>query len=199
LCTAAFFRIKEAAHVYLYRVKRKPHFSNAAFYRELQSSLATSTGAQRRAWALTIAKQNVDLKELSALLKEEDKAAKRFLWLLSDVGLASPEALSAALPFLLKVCGQFRPAYTISFASLWHIVGVPPADEAQAIDLLFRWVQSAHSNATMKTRSFWVLMQLTKKYPELKNELKLCLEDQMDNYSQDFRKRAVKLLHELKE
>ena len=46
----------------------------------------------------------------------------------------------------------------------------------------------------MKSRALFVLTKLVKKYPELKNELKLCLEDQMDKNTDSFRKRAMKEL-----
>ena len=79
------------------------------------------------------------------------------------------------------------------------IVGVPPENEGRAIDLLFQWLLSADTNVTIKSRSLWVLLKLTKKYPELKNELKLCLQDQMDKYTNDFKKRATKILIEIEQ
>jgi hypothetical protein len=42
-----------------------------------------------------------------------------------------------------------------------------------------------------------VLFKLTKKYPEIKNELILCINDQMDKYSIDFKIRSTKILNEL--
>ena len=44
----------------------------------------------------------------------------------------------------------------------------------------------------------FILLNLAKKLPELKNELKLCLEDQMDKYSKDFRKRSGRIILLLK-
>ena len=170
------------------------NFSYTEFYKELESSLPISTSEQRRIWATTIIEKNIDIKELSKLLKAEPKTATRFLWLLSDIGIYNPKILIDVLPFLLDLPDHLDPKYKISFASFWYIVGVPPENEGIAIDLLFQWLLSPNTNVTMKSRSLIVLFKLTKKYPELKNELKLSLEDQKGKYSKDFEKRLDKIL-----
>ncbi len=175
------------------------NFSNTEFYRELESSLPASTGKQRKMWAATIVENNIAIKDLSKLLKCEQKIASRFLWLLSDIGILNPNKLLNELPFLLDLCEQLYPTYKTSFASFWLYAGVPPENEGRAIDLLFQWLLSADTNVTIKSRSLWVLVKLTKKYPELKNELKFCLEDQKDKHTNDFEKRANKILAALEQ
>lgn len=150
-------------------------------------------------WAATIAEKDIDIKDLSGLLKGEPQTASRFLWLLSDVGEADAGRLFVALPYLLDLCDQLNHIYKTSFASLWHIAGVPSEDEGRAIDLLFQWLLSLDTNVTIKSRAIWVLLKLTQKYPELKNELKLCLKDQMDKHTSSFEKRVVKILMELEQ
>lgn len=177
----------------------KTHFSSTEFYEELKSSLPASNMEIRKVWVTTIIEQDVDLKDLSGLLRCEQKVASRFLWLLSEVGLSDPNKLFSELPFLLDFCEQLDPAYKKSFASFWLITGVPPENEGQAIEYLFQWLLSADTNVTIKSRALLVLFKLTKKYPELKNELKLCLQDQMKKYSHDFEKRVAKVLKELEE
>lgn len=173
-------------------------FSNTDFYRDLESGLAQSTEEQRRAWARTIVEQDIDLKQLSGILHAEKKAATRFLWMLSGIGIEKPAKLLEVLPFLLKTMEEINnPVYLTSFANYWLIAGIPFENEGKAIDLSFEWLLSADINVTIKSRAVFVLFNLTKKYPEIKNELRLCLLDQMDKYSKDFHKRAVKILKEL--
>lgn len=171
----------------------------AEFYKELEFSLATSTGEKRKIWATTIIEKDIDIKELSKLLKCEQKIAIRFLWLLSDIGILNPNKLLAELPFLFDLCEHLNPIYKTSFASFWLYVGVPPENEGKAIDLLFHFLQSNHINVTIKSRALLVLFKLTKKYPELKNELKICLVEQMDKHSKDFKKRVSKILIKLEQ
>lgn len=121
------------------------------------------------------------------------------MWFLTEIGMLDPDKLFESLPFLLKLCDQLDPVYKQSFASYWLIAGIPKVQETQAIDLCFEWLISADTNVTIKSRAIWVLLKLTKKYPELKNELKLCIKDQMDKYSKEFEKRAIKILKELEQ
>lgn len=172
-------------------------FSHNAFYKELESCLANDTGPQRKAWAKTIVDQDIDISSLSGLLKSDPKTSMHFRWLLSDVGLLEPKKLFSALPFLLEFFENHDPDFKHSIANWWLIAGIPPEHEGKAINLSFQWLQSSDTQVTTKSRSIWILQQLSKKYPDIKNELKLCLKDQMDKYSEDFRKRAVKVLKEL--
>lgn len=171
--------------------------SKTEFYRELEASLAASTGEQRKMWATRIIKDDLEIKELAGLLTGEQKVATRFLWLLSDVGILAPGKLLAALPFLFQFCANLNPVYKKSFASFWLYAGVPVENEGEAIDLLFQLLLSNDTTVTIKSRGLFVLAKLAKKYPELKPELKICLEEQMDKYSADFKKRAAKLLTEI--
>jgi hypothetical protein len=50
---------------------------------------------------------------------------------------------------------------------------------------------------TTKTYAALALQQLVTKYPDLKNELKLVLKDQLDKNGVSFQKRAGKILSEL--
>ena len=173
-------------------------FSYDDFYGELEFSLPKSTEEQRQTWAATIIEQDLDLRDLSRLLFCEKKVATRFLWMLSGIGMKSQSKLFEALPFLFELSGKLDPAYQTAFANYWLIAGVPPENEAQSIDLSFQWLMDPGITVTIKSRALFVLFKLTKKYPELKNELVLCLEDQLDKHSKDFRKRALKVLNELK-
>ena len=166
-------------------------------YKELKYALATSTGEKRKNWAVTIIEKNIDIKYLSSLLKCEQKIAIRFLWLLSDIGILNPNKLLVELPFLFDLCKDLNPLYKTSFASFWMYCGVPRENEGEAIHLLFDFLLSKDTNFTIKSRALFVLFKLTKKYPEIKNELILCINDQIDNHSNDFKKRSTKILIEL--
>lgn len=173
------------------------NFSYSKFYKELETSLLTSTLEKRKVWVNTIIEKNISLRELSKLLRGEQKIAIRFLWLISEIGLSDPDKLMKELPFLLDLCEELDPIYTRSFANYWLIAGLPLENEGKAINLLFGWLLSPDTNVTIKSRSLLMLFKLSKKYPELKNEIKLCLIDQKDKHSKEFEKKADKLLKEM--
>ncbi len=169
--------------------------SDIEFYDELKSALPKSTTQERKIWASIIIQSEFDIKALSKLLLCKKEIASRFLWLLSEIGEINADKLHQELPFLFELNKTDKPLnFQTSFATFWLIAGVPHENEALAIDLLFGWLQSPNINVTTKSRSLFVLVNLTKKYPALKNELKLCLEDQMDKNTKDFNRRAKKVL-----
>lgn len=172
--------------------------NNLEFYNELKFSLPTSTAEERRFWASIIIEKEIEIKELSNLLFCEKKIASRFSWLLSGIGSLDSKKLLSELPFLFSISEQVTNInFKHSFATYWLLCGVPLENEAEAIDLLLGWIQSSNINVTTKSRSLFAFYNLTKKYSDLKNELKLCLEDQLDKNTNDFRKRAMKILDKL--
>lgn len=172
-------------------------FSNTEFYKKLEAFLPSSNGEQRKIWVEAIIEKSIEIKDLSGLLTAEYKTASRFLWLLSEIGMSDPQKLFTVLPFLLDFTDNLNPIYKTSFANFWLIAGIPPENEGKAIDMSFQWLLSNEINVTIKSRSVLVLFKLTKKYPEIKEELKLCLMDQMDKNSNAFRKKSAKILLEI--
>lgn len=117
------------------------------------------------------------------------------MWLLTDIAEVDKKVLSDKLNYLFDFCLPLEHIrIEDSFPNYWRICGVPVDREAQYIDYLFKWMQSSESNVTAKSRSLFVLFELTKKYPELRNELKLILLDQLDINTEEFKKRANKIL-----
>lgn len=168
------------------------------FFIELKNALPASTVADRKAWAAKIIAADIPLKNLFILLQGSQPVARRFSWLLTEIGEADPNRLFQQLPYLLELSDQIHQFdFRASFATYWRVAGIPPENEAQAIDWLFGWIYSAKTNVTTKSRALFVLFDLTKKYPDLKNELKLYLEDHQAKNSEDFRKRAQTILNKL--
>ncbi len=168
------------------------------FYHHLQKHLLKSTNADREVWASKIVEEGISLRELADLLHCKKQIAMRFLWLLSDIGSADGDYLLKELPFLFEFRHKvenldIRPA----FAKYWQLVGIPEENEGEAIDLLFGWLLSADIKVTVKSNALFALFNLTQKYPELKRELKVSLENQLGKSTADFDKRARRLLKKL--
>lgn len=168
--------------------------SHTHFFGELKSSLAGSSGEQRKQWAIAIISGNISITSLATVLSSGGKTSSHFLWLVSDVALQDSKRLLAELPELFDFMEKNYPEHLSAFASWWHYCGVPEENEAKAIDYLFKWFLSAETAVYIKTRALWVLAELSKKHPELKVELGICIGDQMSKYSKEFEKRAKKIL-----
>lgn len=169
--------------------------TTTSFYKTLELNLPASTGKQRITWAKFILEEKINLRRLYGLLDGDAKVATRFLWILSDIAIANPNYMLHELPSLWLYCKDFKTELKQSFASLWRLAGVPKENEA--IELLFQFLSDAGVNSTIKSRSMLVLFELTKKYPDLKNEFQLSLSPLAEQYSLDFKKRVRKLLAQL--
>jgi len=166
--------------------------------KELECELPKSSALDRKRWASRILQEHIDLKELSHLLFQKKEIALRFLWLLSEIGEQDPKALLHHLPYLFKLREQGEHVdLHAQFATYWLIAGVPNENEAAAINLLFGLLNSSVANVTTKSRALLVLQALTSKFPELKNELKVCLEEQLNRNTKNFNKQAMKMLEAL--
>lgn len=163
-------------------------------YFELEKNLAVSSSPQRHRWAKTIVDEQMDLIQIALLLRGERKAAMRLLWLISDIGLYDASYLFKALPELFAYCKDLPDYYRESFASWWRIAGVPEESESDAIDHCFHMMKSVTATPTNKLRAAEVLMKLTKKYPDLRAEVVMCIEANEDRYSADFLKRSRRLI-----
>lgn len=154
---------------------------------ELKVGLANSSGQDRQRWAQFIAEKRIDIHQLLPTLDLGQKTGTRFLWLLSDIGMVDPELLRSYLPELLA---RSKSKSTIplnnAMARYWLIAGVPEGQEGEAIDLCFDMLQQPTLNVSLKYNALRVLAQLTDSYPELKDEFKQTLEDQLGKHTRTF-------------
>jgi hypothetical protein len=66
-----------------------------------------------------------------------------------------------------------------------------------AADICFKYLLSGKEPVAVKVHAMDVLFNITRKFPELKEELKLAIEDQMPFGSAGFRSRGGKILKSL--
>lgn len=164
----------------------------------LKANLPTSTEIDRIKWANEIVDQEIELNSLSDLYLCDYKIASRYLWFLSKVGELDSKKLLEFLPTLLELRKKKTHKNTEgTFANFWLLVGIPVENESEVINLLFEWLNSPKVNVTGKSRSMQALNILSFKYPEIKNELKLCLEFQKDKYSSNYQEKVGKILKDL--
>ncbi len=169
------------------------------FLSQLKEELPGCNAMQRQNWVKHIVKKKIPLSLLTPLLLEKRAIALPFSWLLSGIAKTDSATFNKSLPQLYAIRKEVTTFdFEQSFATYWGLAGVPIENEADAIDLLFKLLQSANVNVTTKSRALIPLTALTQKYPELKNELRECLEVQQNNSTAQFKKRAQNLLNQLK-
>ncbi len=153
----------------------------------------------RQIWAKQIVDEGIDMKELANIfLFSNEASALQFTWLLSDIGNYNRDVLYKILPYLFEKREQTNiKDFKYQFVKYWSIAGIPEENEADAINLLFNWLNNSSTNVSTKTHAMLNLYKLSKKYPDIKNELKTGIETQLNKTSISFSTRAAKILKKL--
>jgi hypothetical protein len=152
-----------------------------------------------RKWGTYICANDIPLSTLLELLDDDRFTTSRFLWMTGGIVEIDPERVKPVVPYFFeKRTVVTVPNYDRSLAKFLWLAGVPEEIEAEAIDALFRWILDPKVITTTKTYAALALQKLVSKHPDLKNELKLVLEDQLDKNGVSFQKRVGKILRELK-
>lgn len=165
------------------------------FYHELLLKLPTSTASQLRFWTQKIIQDQVAIDSLISLACKEKPVASRFLWLLGDMAETAPKVLFPCLHQLFQLKSKINGIdVNRSLAKYWQLCGIPEEHEAEAIDMLFDWLNDSTSNVSLKMHAAEALFNTSSTYPELRNELKASLEEQLHKNSKSFNTRAGNLL-----
>lgn len=165
--------------------------------------LSTSLKADRsdtniRRWGRYVIDNNIALESLLPILGHEKRVATGFIWMVGGICELAP---TVVLPCVSRFYAMRHEVpivnYDRSLAKMFWLAGVPAEIEGEVIDQLFKWLLGSNITVTTKNYSMFALYKLCGQYPELKNELKITLEDQLDKNTADFKKRGMKMLEEL--
>ncbi|ASS50094.1 MAG: hypothetical protein A3D31_11025 [Candidatus Fluviicola riflensis] len=154
--------------------------------------------ANLRKWGKYISENDIDLKDLLGLLDEDRFTAMRFLWLTGGLVEIDPQRVAPAISYFFSKRHTINvPNYDRSVAKFCSLAGIPAEIEGEVVDLLFQWILDPKVITTTKTFAVLALYNQSQKYPDLKNELRIVIEDQLDKNGVSFEKRAGNILAEL--
>jgi len=137
--------------------------------------------------------------ELMALfLGDEYRLTQRAAWVLSKCIDQHPWLLS---PYLEKVIynlqGDVSVAVKRNTVRILQNIDIPEDLMGPLADVCFQFLESGEEAVAVKVFSMTILFNITKKEPDLKNELRLLIEDQLPYGSAGFKSRAKKILPHL--
>lgn len=136
--------------------------------------------SNRNAWTREIIENRIKLSELFPILKSGKTASMRFTWILGDISTLKPELLFEHLPYLFSIRNEMPfPNYDRSLAKFFCNCGIPETIEGIAIDELFKWLNSASVSVSTKHYCVLTLQKTCERYPELKPEFLLILNEQL--------------------
>lgn len=132
-------------------------------------------------------------------LKDEYRVVQRAAWPLSYAVIAHPEFIKKHFSKLLENLGKPRIHNSVkrNTVRLMQDIQIPEKFHGQVMNICFGYISSPTEFAAVKAFALTVLENLSKKYPEIRSELKTIIEDRWDYESAAFRVRGKKILMSL--
>ncbi len=142
---------------------------------------------------------NVLMNLFDLFLNDEYRVVQTAAWPLSYLVIAHPTLISKHFSTLVKNLQKpmLHDAVKRNTLRLLQAISIPQRLHGVVMSLCFDYLVSPDEPAAIKAFSLTVLQNLSKQYPEIKQELKTIIEDRWDLESAAFKSRAKKILKEL--
>jgi len=132
-------------------------------------------------------------------LKDEYRVVQRAAWPLSYAVIAHPEFIKKHFSKLLKNLDKsgIHNSVKRNTVRLMQDIQIPEKFHGQVMNVCFGYIGSPTEAVAVKAFALKILENLSKKYPEIRSELKTIIEDRWDYESAAFRTRGKKILKSL--
>lgn len=162
--------------------------------RILQENSRTHT-LKIAAWAGSDPKHLAQLVEL--FLHDEYRVVQRAAWVLSYVAQQHPQLVEPHLPAMVRRMEDegIPVAVKRNVTRVLQFLPIPPALHGPVMNKCFELLVNPEETIAVRAFSMTVLANLAKEYPDIRNEIRLVLEDQLQHQpSPGFASRAKKIL-----
>ncbi len=139
---------------------------------------------------------------MQIFLKGEYRNAQRAAWILRECFSDQQSLLKSYFPSLLNKLYE-TPIHDAIKRNVMAIFAdykgtYPESIHDQLLEKAFEYLENQKEKVAIKAHSMTVIERLCQVYPELQNELKILLEDQLEFGSAGFKSRAKKILGSIK-
>ncbi|WP_143306739.1 hypothetical protein [Chitinophaga vietnamensis] len=137
---------------------------------------------------------------MQLFLHDEYRVVQRAARIVNFVAEAHPALVAPYLPEMAAMLGTpgLTPAVTRNIVRLFQFMPIPETVHGTLMNACFQFLEAPESPTAVKAFSMTVLSRLAKDYPDIRNEIILLIEDQLEhNPSAGFRSRAKKVLKEI--
>jgi hypothetical protein len=132
-------------------------------------------------------------------ISDDPLVTQRAGWPLSYAVIAHPGLIQKHFAKLLKNLAKpnLHNAVKRNSIRLLEDITIPERFHGDLMNICFDYITDPQEKPAIKAFSLTVLQNLSRQYPDIRNELKLVIESQWDNESAAFRSRAKKILKEI--
>lgn len=133
-------------------------------------------------------------------LHDEYRVVQRAAWPVSYCVRNHPDFVKKHFSKLIRNLKKpgIHDAVKRNTVRLLQDVEIPGKYRGEIMDLCFNYIASPLEAVAIKAFSLTILQHLSRQYPEIKNELKVIIEERWDHETAAFRSRAKKILKEIK-
>jgi len=133
---------------------------------------------------------------VSLFLNDEDRVIQRAAWPLSEVTAAFPHLIKKHLGKILAHTKKpgIHDAVKRNTVRLLQDIEIPVKFHAEVMNLCFDYIHDPQEKPAVKAFSLTVLQNLSRLYPDIKQELKTIIGDRWEHESAAFRSRAKRIL-----
>ena len=135
---------------------------------------------------------------LKIMSKGEKGVSQRAAWAFGHAGVVDPNIVTNHMPSLLKMLEN--PKHVSISRNIYRILqfaSISEAYEGVLYDLCIRDLIDPKQPVAVKCFAMTTAFNICKKYPELYSELKLVIEENLENSSAGYKSRARKILPKL--
>jgi hypothetical protein len=136
---------------------------------------------------------------MACYMSEDYRLAQRAAW---SVGWAARKKPELVLPYLGEIVTRMQQADASDATKRNAVrilaeVEIPKALQGETMNACFGFIEDPKTPPAIKAFSLTVLFHLAKTYPEIKPELKLLIESNIQHQTPAFKSRAKKILPHL--
>lgn len=130
---------------------------------------------------------------------DEFRVVQRAAWPLSYAAIAHPRLIQKHLSRLIRNLRNpgLHDAVKRNSVRILQQISVPARLRGELMNTCFDYITDPAEKPAIKAFSLTVLQNLSRQYPDIKQELKLVIETQWEHESAAFRSRAKKIMNEL--
>jgi hypothetical protein len=137
---------------------------------------------------------------MQCFLSNEYRLAQRAAWSVSWSAKKNPELIN---PYIKDLVAQLsrsdvHDAVIRNSVRILQQIQIPETFHGELMNACFSFIESHTTPVAIKAFSLTALFNLSASYPEIKNELKLLIEERSSHETAAFKSRAKKILKELK-
>lgn len=123
---------------------------------------------------------------------------QRASWLLAVVSQNHPELIKPYVVKFTDTITDFKiDGIRRNMLSALTTQEIPKKQQAKTVNFCFDFILDPEAPVALKVLSLTIIQNLSKQYPELKNELKAAIEDQLPKTTAAFHSKAKKVLKKL--